>query len=325
MDFQWNLRALKDQGVVLAIYSKNNLADVEELFTVRSDMPLQLSDFVAIEVNWDPKPDNLRKIASSLNIGLDSIVFIDDSPFECELIRATLPEVTTIQLPEDPAAYPRLIRETRCFDRLSVTDSDAAKTEQYPQNRQRHKLQHSVSDLTTYLQTLETRLVIRPTLPKDLSRVHQLFSKTNQFNLTTIRYPLGEIEGILGDNTRSLCVVEAGDRFGDLGLIGTYLLKLGDRHATLGSFLMSCRAMGRGIETAMMNDVKAQLRCQDISTVEARFVPTAKNKPIEDFCERQGFELVARDEQGDKHYRLDVETFQPADCHWIEVVTREEV
>jgi FkbH-like protein len=322
--FQRVLLDLKARGILLAICSKNNLEDAEEAFA-RNHMPLALEDFAAARINWNNKPDNLREIAAELNIGTDSLVFVDDNPAECELVRRLVPEVCTIQLPSDPACYADLLLDTWEFDKLLVTPEDSRKTQQYRDNTARATAQASFQDLTEYLESLGTRVQVAAADPQVLPRLHQLFSKTNQFNLTTKRYTPAEVEAFATSPDWRLEYVRAQDNFGDLGIIGLYLLSLRNRgEPEIDSFILSCRAMGRGIETVMCNRLK-QIAFQELgaASLQARFEPTRKNRPAESFYEGQGFEVVYRDDDGRKLYRLHRENSSELPCQGIAAIDME--
>lgn len=312
------LKALQDRGVLLAVCSKNNRADVVEVFDSRPEIPLKLADFAAAEICWSPKHEGLAKIAAALNIGTDSLVFVDDNPAEISLVQQMMPEVKAVLLPPDPAEYAGLIERMTDFERAEILEEDRRKAEQYRENRQRQELQAATVDLRAYLASLRTELEIHLARREDLPRVHQLFTKTNQFNLTTERYSLAEVERFATSPACELWVARARDRFGDLGTIAVVLLKKVGRMATIDSFLMSCRAMGRGIETAIMNHVKQRL-VEDRSGLElrGRYLPTAKNKPVETFYDEQGFRLLESSSSGEKLYGLRRDEVRIQPCDWI--------
>lgn len=302
--FQRALVDLKARGILLAICSKNNPEDVQEAFAANT-MPLSLDDFAAVRINWDNKPDNLRDIARQLNIGTDSLVFVDDSPVECALVRQLVPEIHTIHLPGDPAAYADLLLDAWELDRLIVTAEDSRKTEQYRENAARSAAQASTGDLTAYLESLGTRVRIAAADQPNLARLHQLFTKTNQFNSTSKRYTPSEVEAFATSPDWRLEFVHAQDNFGDLGIIGLYLLFLGSDQPVIDSFILSCRAMGRGIETVMCNRIKQVAFVErQAQALRARFVPTSKNKPAAGFYDSQGFRLASAEEDGTRIYIL---------------------
>ena len=320
LDFHHRLKALQAQGVLLAVCSKNNPEDVAELFDSRPEIPLRITDFAAVEISWEPKHEGLKKIAAALNIGTDSLVFMDDNPAEISLIQQMLPEVKAVLLPPDPAEYVAVIDRLTDFERTAVLEEDARKTAQYRENREREALRTASGELGTYLASLRTELAITRARRDDLPRIHQLFTKTNQFNLTTQRYTPSEVERFIASPICELWVVRGRDRFGDLGAIGVVLLRRDGRVVYIDSFLMSCRAMGRGIETAIMNHVKHRLLDEPGHLeLRGRYLPTAKNKPAETFYEDQGFRLLERRDSGEKLYVLRRIDTREIPCEWIEV------
>ena len=321
LDFHHRLKALQAQGVLLAVCSKNNPEDVAELFDSRPEIPLRIADFAAMEISWEPKHEGLKKIAAALNIGTDSLMFMDDNPAEVSLIQQMLPEVKTVLLPPDPAEYVAVIDRLTDFERTAVLEEDSRKTAQYRENREREALRTASGELGTYLTSLRTELAITRAKRDDLPRIHQLFTKTNQFNLTTQRYTPSEVERFIASPICELWVVRGRDRFGDLGAIGIVLLRRDGRVVYIDSFLMSCRAMGRGIETAIMNHVKHRLLDEPGHLeLRGRYLPTAKNKPAETFYDDQGFRLLERRESGEKLYVLRRIDTREIPCEWIEVV-----
>lgn len=319
--FQRKIKTIKDRGILLAICSKNNPNDALEAFEKRPEMPLKQSDFSAMEINWNLKHENLKKIAATLNIGTDSLVFIDDNPAECSLVSQMMPEVKTILLPPDPAVYSELLDRLNEFEKLQILADDVSKTTQYLQNKQREESKQQIGDLKSYLESLGTEIKIWEATEDDLPRVHQLFTKTNQFNLTTIRYSMGEVEQFCRDSNYDLTVISAHDKFGELGTIALYLLDLREKPLLkIDSLIMSCRAMGRGIETAIVNHLKSKyLTNQNEIQVTATYIPTPKNKPVVDFFDRQGFEVLEKEQTGIKKYILNSEYSDFIDCSWIQV------
>jgi FkbH-like protein len=304
--FQTAIKGVQQRGLLLAACSKNNPGDVEEVFRLRSDMPLKLADFAAKRVNWEPKHQNIRAIAAELNIGTDSLVFIDDNPAECELVRQMLPEVEVVALPKDPSRYAGLLLDLPSLERLEIAAEDRRKTEQYQEQAEREAARVTVgSDMAAYLASLGTEVTIWRASRAELTRVHQLFAKTNQFNLTTRRYKPADIEGFLASPDWRLEVVSAKDRFGDLGIIAALLLERRAEGLVLDSLVMSCRAMGRSIESVIANRIKAIARAERPGgRLLGEFRPTAKNMPAADFFDRQGFLLVSSDEAGNRQYSL---------------------
>ncbi|HET7314095.1 HAD-IIIC family phosphatase [Salinisphaera sp.] len=321
-EFQRVLLDIKARGVLLALVSKNNPEDVDEAFST-IDMPLSRADFAAWRVNWEHKPLNIESIAAELNIGVDSIVFVDDNPAECELVRQTLPEVEVIGLPRDPADYAELLQQSWSFDKLTLTEEDTRKTEQYLENAARTENLRTATDLSAYLENLGTSVEIGAAASKDLARLHQLFSKTNQFNLTTKRYTLVELKQFAESEEWLFEWIRVKDNFGDLGLVGAYLVNLSDKTPEIDSFILSCRALGREIETAAANRIKQKVFNSGAEALFARFAPTAKNRPAESFYESQGFDVIAENDTGEKRYRLDRAQARPRECAALTVTVTE--
>jgi FkbH-like protein len=320
-EFQQGIRSLKERGILLAICSKNNFTDAMEVFEARKDMPLSVEDFSAMRINWETKCQNIASIAADLNIGEDSLVFIDDNPAECELVRQMMPHVHTIHLPKDPSQYSQVLRQLFQFEKLSLTEEDRNKTLQYHQNTKRKEYQRDLGDVTKFLEGLGTTLTVRLATCEHLDRVHQLFSKTNQFNLTTKRYGPVEIEAFIEDDVWWLYVVEVTDNFGTLGIVGVFLLGADHETIVIDSFLLSCRAMGRGIETAMMNQIKNDfLLNRKYQEIRAAYRPTKKNIPVEKFYDQQGLSPVSNFDSGEKSYQLFRDKVVIIDCPGIQLL-----
>jgi len=318
LDFQHRIKSLKTRGILLAVCSKNNQSDVEEAFQARTDMPLALNDFSALKINWENKHSNIIDIARELNIGLDSLVFIDDNPAEISLIRQMLPEVVSILLPGDHENIPGIIEPLPYFEKLYVLSDDRSKSEQYAQNKVRTEFQSQSTDLDSYLNSLETKVTLRAVDDSDLPRVLQLFTKTNQFNVTTIRYTLGEIKEILASADYDLWCYSVKDKFGDLGTVGLLLVSISSDGAAIDSFIMSCRSMGRSVETSVVNWAKEYYLVEkQLPEIRAKFVATKKNKPVETLYDKQGFSVVSKS-GSEAAYQLDSKQFEKMNCDWIE-------
>jgi FkbH-like protein len=318
-DFQHALLALKRRGVLLAINSKNNPEDVRELFATRP-MPIREDDFAVSVINWENKHENLQLIADQLNINLDSLVFLDDNPVEREIVRQTLPAVQVIELPPDPAEYAGAVRRLADFETLRATAEDKVRTRQYLDNRRRAELRQTTGSLADYLQSLATRMRMRRATAADAARLHQLFVKTNQFNLTTKRYTAADVEGFLRDPRFDFRAVEVRDRFGDLGTVGVVLVDREGDEPVVDSLILSCRALGREIESAIMNRIKsAYLRHGPYPALIGSFVPTKKNLPARGFYPRQGFALVEVRASGEQLYRVTRDNCPLLDCRHIAV------
>lgn len=283
--WQEGLRELENEGVILAICSKNNEADVEALFAAR-EMPLKLEDFASKRINWLDKVTNIRAIAEELNIGLDSMVFVDDNPTERELIRQQLPMVVVPEFPTQPyglaTLYQQLVRGYFCV--YALTAEDRKKTEQYRQNASRAQLQAQFTDMTDFLRSLEMKLKIERIDARSVSlpRVAQMAQKTNQFNLTTRRYTEDDIRSMIARDAE-VWTLAVSDRFGDNGITGLMIL-VPENGWRIDTMLMSCRVLGKGIEEAFFRYVVAQYK----GVLHGEYIPTAKNGQVADFYTRMG-------------------------------------
>lgn len=316
--FQHRIKMLKDRGILLAICSKNNVEDIEELFNTRTEMPLQLSDFSAQAIGWEAKHLGLVNIARQLNIGLDALVFIDDNPAETALVQDQLPEVECILLPTDPACFVATLDLLSSFEKSAILAADTVKTRQYAEEAARQQFSANVPNMDDYLHSLQIVVSIKDACADDLLRVHQLFSKTNQFNVTTKRYSLGELETFMHAPGHILRIISMHDRFGDLGIIGAYLTIEGSRLLHIDSLMMSCRAMGRGVETAIMNNIKQHLTTSPhLETLEAIFIPTAKNVPAMNYFSDQGMHNRGIEADGSIRFSLSRNEVALCDCDWI--------
>jgi FkbH-like protein len=314
--FQQRIRSLKDRGILLALCSKNNPADVEEAFRLRKEIPLQLDDFSARAISWEPKHQGLAQIAAELNIGIDALAFIDDNPAEIALIRQKLPMVECLLLPPDPAAFVAALDNLTCFEKAVVLADDADKARQYRQEAERIRFSSENDSMDDYLAQLQMEVEIGPVEAGHLPRVHQMFAKTNQFNVTTKRYTLGELEAMLDSPDHCLGLASLRDRFGESGAIAAFILI--DDGATLhiDSLLMSCRALGRGVETALMNFIKQQfIEHAGLAVLSAEFIPTAKNKPAANYFTEQGFRPVPNG--AGLFYALHKNEVEIKPCNWI--------
>ncbi|HEX6287623.1 MAG TPA: amino acid adenylation domain-containing protein, partial [Herpetosiphonaceae bacterium] len=279
--------AQRDAGMLICLCSKNNEADVAEVFAQRPDMPLRREHIAAWRVNWQAKSDNLRALADELGLGIDSIILIDDSPVECAEVQANCPEVLTIQLPTDARAIPVFLRHVWAFDHLKITAEDRQRAELYQQNVQRESLRKS-STLDDFLAGLGLEVQIAPITTAQLGRVAQLTQRTNQFNLTTIRRSEAEIQHLCHDPNVSCLTVHVRDRFGDYGLVGVLIAVATAEALDLDTFLLSCRALGRGVEHQMFAHLAQVARRFGRERISVTCIPTARNQPARDFLESIG-------------------------------------
>jgi FkbH-like protein len=322
-DFQRQILALKNQGALISICSKNNEADVLNVLEQHPHSLLRPRDLAAWRINWESKVANLRELADDLNLGIDSMVLIDDSPAECAFVRESLPEVTVLTVPTNLFELPGVLRQYRGFDRPQRSKEDEKRTEMYRQERLRRDTKKDFEDLEAYLKALDLVAEITPAKAEDLARVAQLTQKTNQFNLTTRRYSQGEIETMAASPEHLVLTMRVRDRFGDYGLTGVGILKFADDVAHIDSLLLSCRVLGRQAEFALLSRlIKRAWERPGVTAVKGYFLPTLKNKQVEDLYDRAGFARLASHEYaepglaGAKEYSLEIGStvVEPAHC-----------
>jgi FkbH-like protein len=320
-DVQSIALSLNKQGVLIGLCSKNNPQDVDEVVQLHPDMQLRDENLAVKRVNWADKVSNLREIARELNIGLDSLVFVEDSAFELNLVRSQLPEVTVLQVPESLHLYPSMLRANGgLFYSLSVTAEDAKKTEMYKDQANRQVSKLEFGDLESYLASLGTKLTIHEDDVSIVIRMAQLSQKTNQFNLTTIRYTEGDIGAFVSGPLTSVLAFSVSDRFGDSGITGLCIVKnLDVQEAVIDTFLMSCRVLGRNVEYAFMNWLIERLERQGVRQVYARYVVTAKNAQVKEFFDRCSFSLTASTEKA-RDYVLNVGEYKSKQVEYVEII-----
>ena len=292
--WQEGLKQLKESGVILALCSKNNETDVQEVWIKRANMILKAEDFVAKRINWQDKATNIQSIAKELNLGLESIVFVDDNPTERELVRQLLPMVEVPEWSSHPYDLPLLYNELieKYFKVYSITEEDKNKTEQYHQNSQRQQQQSQFTSLEDFVRSLNIELTIQPISEMSLQRVAQMTQKTNQFNLTTKRYTEDDIQRLL---EKGACVytLSVADKFGDNGITGCMILLLNETGWVIDTLLLSCRILGKGIEYAFAKQILSTL--PNHSIVLADYYSTEKNAQVATFYDKLGFECIAED------------------------------
>ena len=289
VEFQKELLSLWNQGIILAINSKNNLEDAMKVISEHPNMVLREKHFANIQINWDDKAVNLQKIVDEINIGLNSIVFFDDDKINCERIKQEFPEVLTVNLFGDPSQFSTILKELNDFNVLQRTAEDKKRGEMYSQQRERKNLERNVSNLNDFLNELDIRVKIKKSNNFLIPRISQLTLKTNQFNLTTRRYQEEEIRNLSNDTNFSVGCAQVLDKFGDNGVTGVYIVKKNETYWTIDTFLLSCRIMGRGVENAILSQILKEAKLNGVEELRAEFIPTPKNKPAENFLADYGF------------------------------------
>ena len=289
--YQTYLKQLSRRGILLAIVSKNNKADITEAFQIRSaDLAVSLDNFVATKISWNEKSDALRDLARELSLGLDSFVFVDDNPVECAGIQKQLPEVAVIAAPvEEPWKLVELLSEQSFFDAAVVTDEDVNRVAEYKAQAQRSRLASSAGGRDEFLASLGIVCTFQSALQAPLSRSVQLLAKTNQFNLTTRRCSAAEIEEFAASAGGYAVVVRVRDRFGDAGVVGLALARNESGTCYIDSLLLSCRVIGRGIETALLAHLSERALLGGAQRLVGEFIATKKNAPCASFYADHGF------------------------------------
>lgn len=321
--WQEALLRLSRTGVILALCSKNNESDVQEAWEKNPFMVLKREHFSAMRINWNDKATNITALADELNIGLDSMVFLDDNPSERELVKQLLPQVEVPDFPDKPYQlmpfFKRLVEDY--FRIYMVTSEDLSKTEQYHANAMRRAEQSRFADLDEYLYSLDIQIDVLPADEHNLSRIAQMTQKTNQFNLTTHRYTQAEVQQRLDAGWLVYCM-RVSDRFGDSGITGTVFLEpTGENAVNIDTLLLSCRILGKGIEEAFVKTVLNLLRLDGYRELTADYLPTAKNGQTADFYDRLGMTCEATDDDGAKHYRMPIDDiFEIKNCYNIRVL-----
>ena len=292
--WQQALLELSKTGVILTICSKNNEQDVEELWKHNPFIVLRKEHFSAWRINWNDKASNIQELAKELNIGLDSMVFLDDNPAERLLVSQTLPMVAVPEFPSKPYELMPFFKHlvTTYFRVYTITDEDRQKTAQYKANAQRAAARSQFVDMEAYLSSLDMRIDIIAANEFNISRIAQMTQKTNQFNLTTHRYTESEIKQLLVENWKIFCV-SVSDRFGDNGITGAVFFKpMSDNQFEIETLLLSCRILGKGIEQAFLSYCLNLLMQEGVQKIHASYLPTAKNSQVSDFYDRMGFTLT---------------------------------
>jgi len=321
--YQQVQRAMLDlsrRGILLAICSKNNPDDAMEALKSHPGMLLKPNDFAASRINWTDKAQNLREIASELNLGIDSLAFIDDNPFEREQLRKILPEVTIIDLPDDPLGYAAAVRDCPAFERLALSSEDQQRTTMYAQQRERAQAGENFQSKEDFLRYLEQQAEIAAVSPATLARVAQLTQKTNQFNLTTRRYTEQQISEMASRPEYKVLSIKVLDRFGDHGLVGIAITLDEGQTCNIDTFLLSCRVIWRTVETALLSQLADQASSRGCHRLVGWFLPTKKNAPAREFYRQHGFELVQENGEGTL-WSLDLTKQKIGIPEWVKVVT----
>ena len=305
---QWALK-LKNRGIILAVCSKNNEDTAKEPFEKHPEMVLRLEDIAVFIANWENKADNIRRIQAILNIGFDSMVFLDDNPFERNLVRENLPEVTVPELPEDPAHYLEYLYSLNLFETASVSSTDADRTKQYQVEAERLSTQMSFTNEADFLKSLDMKSEVRAFNNFNTPRVSQLSQRSNQFNLRTVRYTESEIELMSKNNDFHTFSFTLTDKFGDNGLICVVILKEKNKEtAFIDTWFMSCRVLKRGMENFVLNTIIEYARNKGYKNIIGEYIPTTKNNMVKDHYSNLGFSKL--DDHTHFYFNLNVRDYK---------------
>jgi FkbH-like protein len=311
--FQSYARSLSRRGIILAVCSKNDEANALEPFDKHPDMVLRRNDIACFVANWSDKASNLRDIAERLNIGLDSLVFVDDNPFERNIVRRELPMVAVPELPDDPGLYAQTIADAGYFEGIALTQEDLERGAQYQANIARESLRSSVTDVEGYLRSLDMEMRWSRFDRVGLRRIVQLINKTNQFNLTTRRTDEEKVLGLIGDNRALTLQLRLLDQFGDNGIIAIVSGAFADGTADMkiDTWLMSCRVLGRQVEETTLNLIAAQAQGLGAERLIGEYRPTAKNGMVRDHYRTLGFDPIGQHDDGATLWSLSLSDFRP--------------
>jgi FkbH-like protein len=321
--FQSLQRAMLDmarRGVLLAICSKNNPEDAMEALERHPGMLLKAADFSAMRINWNDKVQNLREIASELNVGLDALAFLDDNPVERGQVSSALPEVKVIDLPDDSLGFAAAVRDCPVFERLTLSAEDAQRNNLYAAQRERSQAEHGFQSKEDFFRYLEQKAEVRPASAATLARIAQLTQKTNQFNLTTQRYTEQQIAEMAERPHWQVISIKVQDRFGDHGLVGVAITRDDGDNCEIDSFLLSCRVIGRTVESALLAYIARGAAQRGRKRLLGRFRPTKKNTPARDFYPQHKFESVEQNHDSSL-WALDLTQQQVAFPEWVTLIT----
>ena len=309
-DFQLWVKKLKQRGIIICVVSKNNEDIAKEPFEKHPDMVLRLSDIAVFIANWENKVDNIRMVKKILNIGFDSMVFIDDNPFEREMVRKGIPEIRVPEMPADPALYSEYLSSLNLFETAAYSSEDALRTRQYQQEAERNAVMKTFKDENDFLKSLDMKANVEGLTEFNIPRVAQLSQRSNQFNLRTVRYTESDLKKMNEDKNVLTFTFTLDDRFGDNGLVSVVILRNTSPGVLfIDTWIMSCRVLKRGMEHFVMNKIVEEARKLGFKKIDGEYIPTPKNKLVEGLLPSMGFEFVAGADGNSKLYTLDLEGY----------------
>jgi FkbH-like protein len=307
IEFQKTLSSLWEKGILLAINSKNNFKDAMEIIQNHPNMILREKHFACVKINWNDKSENMIQISKELNLSLDSFVYFDDDPVNRLNIQRNFPEILTVDIPKDPSQYAQILRSLNDFNTLNITDEDKKRGKMYWEQKNRLELEKSFTNLDEYLGELNIQVIIKTANDFLIPRISQLTLKTNQFNLTTKRYPEEEIRNLSSNENVIVGCANVRDKFGDNGITCVFIINTQNTDEWfLDSFLLSCRIMGRKIEEGIIIYLINKAIEKGIKRIKAQYTPTSKNKPCENFLSSLGFKSVGEYEILELNHKLKI-------------------
>ena len=313
-EFQMWVKKLKQRGIIICVASKNNEETAKEPFEKHPDMVLKLEDIAVFQANWETKVDNIRTIQSILNIGFDSMVFLDDNPFERNIVRENIKGITVPELPEDPGEYLEYLYSLNLFETASYSNADKDRTKQYQVEAKRVSLSKTFTNEADFLKSLNMVSTVSGFTKFNTPRVAQLSQRSNQFNLRTIRYTEADITALAEDPNVIDLSFTLEDKFGDNGLIAVIIMKRQDAETLfVDTWFMSCRVLKRGMENFTLNTMVERAKAAGYKKIIGEYLPTPKNKMVENHYTGLGFKKVENSETA--RYELDVEAYQPRECY----------
>ena len=313
-EFQMWVKKLKQRGIIICVASKNNEETAKEPFEKHPDMVLKLDDIAVFQANWDTKVDNIRTIQQILNIGFDSMVFLDDNPFERNIVRENIKGITVPELPEDPAEYLEYLYSLNLFETASYSNLDKDRTKQYQVEAQRVSLSKTFTNEADFLKSLNMVSVVSGFTKFNTPRVAQLSQRSNQFNLRTVRYTDADIEALANDPNVIDLSFTLEDKFGDNGLIAVVIMKPLDKETLfVDTWFMSCRVLKRGMENFTLNTMVEKAKAAGYKKIVGEYLPTPKNKMVENHYTGLGFTKIEGTETA--KYELNVDEYQSRECY----------
>ncbi|AMR34077.1 hypothetical protein A0256_22825 [Mucilaginibacter sp. PAMC 26640] len=308
-EFQYWAKKLKNRGIILAVCSKNTESVAKEPFEKHPDMVLRLEDITVFMANWDTKVENIRKIQAVLNIGFDSMVFLDDNPFERNIVRENIPGIIIPELPVDPAEYLEHLYNLNLFETISFSSEDLERTKLYQVAAKRVAQQTSFTNESDFLKSLDMISIVQAFNKFTLPRVAQLSQRSNQFNLRTVRHTEQDLEELISNEDTFTLSFTLEDKFGDNGLISAIVLKKDATDLFIDTWFMSCRVLKRGMESFVLNKIAAVAMQNNYTRIKAEYIPTAKNELVKDHYKNLGFA------EQDGYWYLDLDSYQPKECY----------